>query len=148
MFPDCTAERMAKCGAEPSYSEAAKRARQVAAADTGHDEVLVITSAYGPTPAPHDAGVYTSRTWWHTRGPEAEAAMPFRHIARVSAPILLVQGSADVLVEPSDADRLAEAARTAGHPDVTVAAIDGVGHSFRGGERRVVEAVTGWLRER
>jgi alpha-beta hydrolase superfamily lysophospholipase len=147
-LPQSTARRMAACGAEPSYADAAEQAREADAGGAGHDELLVIRNAYGSTGAPRDAGVYTHRTWWHTRGPEADAAMSFRHLGRVTAPILLVQGSADVLVDPSDADRLAGAARAAGQPDVTVAAIDGVGHSFAGGERHVVEAVTGWLRAR
>jgi alpha-beta hydrolase superfamily lysophospholipase len=145
-LPQSTERRMAETGAEPPYAEAARRARP------GHgpadpDDLLVIEGAYGPTAAPRHAGVYTHRTWWHTRGPRATDAMAHLHIHDVGAPVLLVQGTADAVVDPADADRLAERARAAGNRSVTVAAIEGVGHSFAGGERRVVDAVLGWLRE-
>ena len=38
--------------------------------------------------------------------------------------------------------------REAGSADVTVVTIDGVGHSFAGGEIAALEAVTSWLRRR
>jgi dipeptidyl aminopeptidase/acylaminoacyl peptidase len=104
-----------------------------------------IERADAPRPDPRHAGVYTDRTWWHSRGPRAGSAMPFRHLPRVRAPVLLVQGLADALVEPAEAARLAQAARDAGNPDVEVAMIDGVGHSLAGAEHTVVTTVVRWL---
>ena len=62
--------------------------------------------------------------------------------------MLLVQGGADEVVEPGEAAALARVAREAGNDDVTVVTLDGVGHSFAGGEIAALEAVTSWLRRR
>jgi alpha-beta hydrolase superfamily lysophospholipase len=101
--------------------------------------------AYGADDAPRHAGVYTAATWWHSRGPEAADAETHRHIGAVAAPVLLVQGDADVIVEPAEAQRLADVARAAGHPDVQVVLVPGAGHSFAGHEDAVVTAAVGWL---
>ena len=70
--------------------------------------------------------------------------MAYRHIGRIPAPVLLVQGTADVIVEPGDAARLAERARQEGHGDVSVAMLDGEGHAFTDHEATFA-AIKGWL---
>ena len=109
------------------------------------DPLLVVRRAFGAEPDPRHAGIYTARAWWSSRGPEAAAAEPGRHIGAVRAPVLLVQGTDDAIADPSDAARLAEEARRGGNGDVRVAMVEGVGHSFHGGEERVIEAVAGFL---
>ena len=99
-------------------------------------------------PRPADSEVYTYRTWWHSRGPAATAAMAFRQIGQVWAPILLVQGTGDDVVQFEEAVALAHVARTAGNRDVTVIRINDAPHSFEGHEIDTLDAVTSWLRER
>ena len=142
--PESSRARMQRCGAAPSYDELVPLCRPYAKASPDDDVSLVIHRMYLPDDAPHAAGVYTARTWWHSRGPEAEAAMAYRHIGRIPAPVLLVQGTADVIVEPGDAARLAERARHEGHGDVTVAMLDGEGHGFADHEATFA-AIKGWL---
>ncbi|MGE0028690.1 MAG: alpha/beta hydrolase family protein [Thermoleophilia bacterium] len=142
-LPDATRRRMDANGADPSYAELARRC--AAAIARGDDPVVVAHRAYGADDSPRHAGVYTAATWWHSRGPEAVDAETHRHIGAVAAPLLLVQGDADVVVEPEEAGRLADVARAAGHADVEVALVPGAGHSFAGHEDEVVAAVVGWL---
>ncbi len=142
--PESSRARMQRCGAAPSYDELVPLCRPYAKASPDDDVSLVIHRMYLPDDAPHAAGVFTARSWWHSRGPEAEAAMAFRHIGRIPAPVLLVQGTADVIVEPGDAARLAERARQEGHGDVTVAMLDGEGHGFADHEATFA-AIKGWL---
>jgi len=142
--PESSRARMQRCGAAPNYDELVPLCRPYAKASSDEDVSLVIHRMYLPDDAPHAAGVYTARTWWHSRGPEAEAAMAFRHIGRIPAPVLLVQGTADVIVEPGDAARLAELARQEGHGDVTIAMLDGEGHAFADHEATFA-AIKGWL---
>jgi dipeptidyl aminopeptidase/acylaminoacyl peptidase len=147
-LPESTRARMAAGGATPAYADLA-RDLAWAGSDPGRaDEALVIRRLYGPRDEPRFCGVYTARTWWHSRGPEAVDAMSHRHIGACPAPVLLVQGDGDVIVDPPDAARLAEAARAAGNPDVTVAMIPGTGHPFQGAHEQVVGAVGGWLATR
>ena len=103
---------------------------------------------YGPTRRPADSEVYTWRTWWHSRGPEAVAAMTHRQIGDVRAPILLVQGADDPVVDPGEAESLATVAREAGNDDVEVALIPGAGHTFEGAEIATAAAALGWLADR
>jgi hypothetical protein len=57
-----------------------------------------------------------------------------------------VQGGADQVVDPGEAAALARVAREAGNDDVTVLTLEGVDHSFEGGEIAALDAVTSWLR--
>lgn len=142
-LPGSTRRKMDAHDARPSYAELA--ARCAAALGGGEDPIVVAHRAYGADDAPRHAGVYTAATWWHSRGPEASDAEPHRHLPAVAAPILLVQGDADVVVDPAEARRLAAAARAAGHRDVEVAVVADAGHSFAGHEEEVLAAVTAWL---
>ena len=47
-----------------------------------------------------------------------------------------------------EAVALADIARSAGNPDVTVMRIDGAGHSFKGHDIATLDAVLSWLRQR
>jgi alpha/beta superfamily hydrolase len=142
-LPESTRRRMDANGAVPSYAELASDC--AAAVARRDDPIVVAHRAYGADDAPRHAGVYTAATWWHSRGPEAADAETHRHIGAVAAPVLLVQGDADVIVEPAEAQRLADVARAAGHPDVQVVLVPGAGHSFAGHEDAVVTAAVGWL---
>ncbi len=143
-LPEATRARMEHFGAAPSYDELVELSRPHADSPAEQDTALVIHRMYLGDDAPHAAGVYTARSWWHSRGPEAEAAEAHLHIGGVAAPILLVQGTADEMVDPADAERLASQARGEGNADVTVAMLDGVGHDFRD-HPRTIDAVRRWL---
>jgi alpha-beta hydrolase superfamily lysophospholipase len=121
--------------------------RDALAADPDADRVFVIEKSRGPTREPRHGEVYTHRTWWSTRGPSATAAMAFRQIGQVWAPILMVQGTADELVEPWEPDGLATIARRAGNADVEVALLPDAGHLFKGHEVPLADLVVRWLRE-
>ncbi|HEU4907604.1 MAG TPA: prolyl oligopeptidase family serine peptidase, partial [Propionibacteriaceae bacterium] len=55
---------------------------------------------------------------------------PINHLDRLSAPILLLQGTEDTVVPPQQAEMLANAARRRGLP-VALILFDGEGHGFR-----------------
>ena len=126
-------------GARPSYGEMVEMTRPVAGRPQD-DFPIVVRNAYLPGDEPRGSGVYTARTWWHSRGPAAIDSQPIRWIARVGAPSLLVQGGADAIVGPGDAARLADAAVAA-----EVVMVEGATHSFHGHEDEVVSAVASWL---
>lgn len=138
-------------GAEPDYAELTAIVRRAIGAnpdDPAEDRLFVVERSRGPSTRPGDSEVYTYRTWWHSRSPQATSAMAFRQIGQVWAPILLVQGTGDEVVRFEEAVALADVARQAGNPDVTVMRIDDAGHSFEGHEIETLHAVTSWLRSR
>jgi alpha-beta hydrolase superfamily lysophospholipase len=150
-LPQSAEGRMTRWRSRPSYREVTEEARRALEQGGGHgaaDRLLVIKRAWGPTTQPRHCEIYTYRTWMASRAPEAEHAMSAKQIAQVRAPILLVQGTADEVVLPEEAGRLAEVAREAGNRDVEVVPIEGAGHAFAGGEQHAVRAVLAWLDSR
>ncbi len=149
-LPQSMKQRADRFGAVPAYAELTANARREIGADPDspdRDRLFVVERSRGPSTRPSDSEVYTYRTWWHSRGPSATSAMAFRQIGQVWAPILLVQGTGDEVVQFEEAVALAAVARAAGNRDVTVIRIDDAPHSFDGYEIDTLHAVTSWLRE-
>ena len=88
------------------------------AKDTHKFESRYVDSLVGPYP--EDRSVYLERS-------------PINHLDRLSAPILLLQGTEDVVVPPQQAEMLADAARRR-HLPVALIMFDGEGHGFRRAE--------------
>ena len=94
---------------------------------------------------PLGKALYTANHVVSLRGP-LSLSDPFRNIAQVTRPILIVHGLADRLVDPAVADELR---RNAPAPDqVTVVLIPGAEHSFRDHGKPLEEAVWTWLLRR
>lgn len=147
-LPQSAKHRCDHWGADPAYDEVASAVRRHVGGDPGArlpDRLFVLNRSRGPTHKPHDSEIYTWRTWWATRGPNAVSAMTFRQIRHVTAPILLVQGTADAVVAPEEADRLAAVARSAGNVNVEIEWIGGGDHFLAGRQIHVTRAVTRWL---
>jgi len=93
---------------------------------------------------PLGKALYTPRYLLSLRGPKARSD-PFQNIQKVTNPILIVQGSADKLVETGTAARLKRAATSS--PRVELINLDGADHSFRQQEAALAQRVLAWLRE-
>lgn len=69
--------------------------------------------------------------------PEAEAVYaersPLEHVDQITAPVLLLQGSEDRVVPPSQSSGMAQALRDRGVP-VAYVELEGEGHGFRGAD--------------
>jgi pimeloyl-ACP methyl ester carboxylesterase len=94
---------------------------------------------------PLGKALYTANHVVSLRGP-LSLSDPFRNIAQVTRPILIVHGLADRLADPAVADELRRNAPAA--EQVTVILIPGAEHSFRDHEKSVEEAVYTWLLRR
>lgn len=148
-LPESLEERSRRWGAEPTYEQVFEKARRIVQSADGEaaDRLFVIERSRGPTRTPRDSEVYTYRTWWHSRGPRADAAKTHLQIPGVWAPILLIQGTADTVVMPEEADQLARVACEAGNADVTVRKVEGADHFFAGREVVAMQELLRWMRE-
>ncbi len=147
-LPESAQLRCERWGSDPSYEGIAEMVWHAIADDPDAlhpDRLFTIAQSRGPSRLPKDSEVYTWRTWWHSRGPYADPVMTWRQIGAVKVPILMVQGTADEVVAPHEADRLAQVARDAGNDDVELFVVDGGTHFFTGREMIVTQAVTRWL---
>jgi pimeloyl-ACP methyl ester carboxylesterase len=87
--------------------------------------------------------LYSARYLLSMRGP-ARLSNPYQNLAKVKNPVLVVQGTADKLVQGDIGKRLQMAA-PAGSATVLVS-IDGAGHSFENYEAVLSDKVLGWLK--
>lgn len=77
-----------------------------------------------------------------------EDRSPVNHLERLSTPMLILQGTEDKVVPPSQAVQMAEAVRGAGQP-VALLMLEGEGHGFRAlaTRRRALEAQVSFLEQ-
>lgn len=150
-LPESLEQRSRYWGAEPTYGEIVARLGEVVGEGTpdspADDRLFVIEQSRGPTRRPRDSEVYTYRTWWHSRGPEAHAAQAYRQLPYVGVPTLFTQGDADDVVAPEEAERQVALMHDAGNDRVHLARIPGASHFYKGQEVLLVDAITAFLRE-
>jgi hypothetical protein len=148
-LPQALEERSRKWGADPSYEEIVERLAKVVGSGTPDrpedDRLFVIEQSRGPTRRPQDSEVYTYRTWWHSRGPEAYAAMAFRQLPDVKVPTLLVQGTADQVVAPEEGQRQYDLMVESGNDRAELVWVQDAGHFYKGQEILLVDAITRFL---
>ena len=93
---------------------------------------------------PLGKALYTANHVVSLRGPKT-LSDPYKNIAHISRPILVVHGLADRLANPDVADRLRNSATP--KANVTVVKIPGADHRFSHHQEQLVSVVTRWVTE-
>ena len=115
--------------AQASVDEALKLQR------AGREEELMLVDL-----GPIGKALYTARYLVSMRGPD-RLSNPYTNLAKVKNPVLIVQGTADKLIEKDIGKRL----QTAAGPTAVLASIEGAAHGFENHESELIEKVLGWL---
>jgi dienelactone hydrolase len=145
-LPESLRRRWRRYGADPSYEAVEERARERIGDDRDDaDAIFVVRRAAGPSDEPRHSEIWTYRTWWHSRGPEADHAVSRRRIGHVRVPLHFVQAGADAWIRPEEGDELAGVAREAGCADATAVTIPGADHVFSDHREAVIGACVHWL---
>lgn len=148
-LPDSLKRRWERFGSQPDYETVVREAwlkiGGISEHDEREDEIFIVQRATGPTDEPAHAEIWTYRTWWFSRGPQAYAAMSRRHIGRLRVPLAMVQGGDDLIVPPSDGVELERLAREGGVPDVFHTVVPGANHVFGGRLGEAVERLVEWM---
>jgi len=111
------------------------RAQKLKGEGKGDEWMLINLGPLGKT-------LYTANHLVSLRGPDTFSD-PFKNIARLSVPVLIVHGLADRLAEPVVADRLSRHAGPGSK--VKIVKIAGAGHSFRSRQQKLVNTIYDWL---
>jgi pimeloyl-ACP methyl ester carboxylesterase len=106
---------------------------------SGHERQLMLVDL-----GPLGKALYTPRYLLSLRGPKAQSD-PYRNAEKVTNPILIVQGTADSLVEPGVAERLRRAA--ASSRKVEVIHLEGADHIFSKQESALAQRILAWVGE-
>jgi dienelactone hydrolase len=142
-LPESLRRRWARFGALPTYAEVEVRARAILGSDPDageEDAIVVVRRARGPSDAPSDAEIWTYRTWWSCRGPEAPHAVSAERIGGIRVPVAMVQAGRDELVRRDEGDELARIALAAGCPRADVTIVEDADHVFAGREEVALAA--------
>jgi pimeloyl-ACP methyl ester carboxylesterase len=150
-LPDTIRRRWERFGSYPTYDDVCKKAKRVCNPEPGEeaaqDEIISVNVARGETYLPEHTDVYTLKTWWALAGPEAEGTKTFKHIGKVTVPILLAAGIGDTHIGIHESEDLARAARKAGSKDVTEIRLD-TNHRFTGKNDELGSIIVNWIKER
>ena len=147
-LPESHRMRLNKWGSVPSYDEIYEKAKEILKPDpytSPNDTLLVVSRAWGPAFKPTHFGIYTYRTWWFMKGPEATKTKAYVLIPKVKIPILFLRGENDRLIEPWETTDLAKLATEAGNTDVTIEYIPDARHDCMENPGKTIEAITNWI---
>jgi len=150
-LPETVRRRWDRFESLSSYDEVYQRAQKVMKPQLGEnpesDETFAVKRAHGPTRRPEHTEVYTYKTWWALAGPEAEGTKVHKHVGKIKAPILLVNGLEDTVVQNSETEDLARIAKESGNTDVTEVYLQ-ADHTFEGKHEELADIILAWLGER
>ncbi len=147
-LPESHKKSLSKWESVPSYDEIYEKAKEILKPDpytSLNDTILVIARAWGPTLKPRHFGIFTYKTWWFMKGPEATKTKTYKLIPKVKIPILFLRGENDRLVESQETIKLASIAKEAGNSDVTIKYIPDARHDCMENPTDTTEAIVGWI---
>jgi pimeloyl-ACP methyl ester carboxylesterase len=147
-LPDSQQKRLKKWNSIPSYEEVYKRAKKILKPDpynTNNDQIFVIYRAWAPSFNPLDAELFTYRTWWFMRGPEAYNAKTCDLISNIKVPVLFIQGSNDDIVEEWESKELARRVYESGNNNVTLRYITNAKHDCMENPEETIDTIVEWI---
>lgn len=150
-LPDTIRRRWEQFGSQPTYQAVYEKAKRIVRPDPGQDslddETIVIKQAHGPSSKPEHTEIYTLKTWWTLAGPEAEGPKPYLHVSQIAAPLLLVHGTGDEIIDAQECDALKKIASDSGNQDVSLLSLD-AGHNMEGKHEELGLGIVKWMQAR
>jgi len=147
-LPLSNKRRLEKWNSIPSYDHIYDIARKVLRPDpvtTQNDRVFIVYRAWGPTFDPSDVELFTYRTWWFMRSPEAYNAKTNEIIAKVKIPVLFIHGENDYIVGHEEPKSLVDILNKAGNKDVQLTFIPDAKHDCMENPSATLDTLIEWL---
>lgn len=147
-LPDAQKKRWTKWNSEPSYDEVYRKAKEILGPDpykSSEDRVFIVNRAWGSSLSPFDIEIFSYKTWWFMRGPEAYNAMTHKLISKIKVPILFLQGENDDILEYWEARELARLVHDAGNTNVMVKYIPQAKHDCMENPDETIRAIVNWV---
>ena len=147
-LPLSNKNRLEKWNSVPSYDHIYDIAKKVLRPDpitTQNDRVFIVYRAWGPTFDPLDVELFTYRTWWFMRSPEAYNAKTNEIISGVKIPVLFIHGNEDYIVGHEEPESLVEILKEAGNQDVELKFIPKARHDCMENPKDTIDTLIKWL---
>ncbi len=150
-LPDAQRKRWERWNSIPSYEEVYNKAREILGPEpvkSKDDRIVIVNRAWGPTFNPFHIEIFTYKTWWFMRGPEAYSAMTHKLISDIKVPILFLQGQEDDILEHWESEELARLVVESGNTDVEVKYIPRAKHDCMEIPDETVRAIVHWINKK
>lgn len=147
-LPESNKNRFDKWNSIPSYDHIYEIAKKVLRPDpvtTRNDRVFIVYRAWGPTFDPSDVELFTYRTWWFMRSPEAYNAKTKEIISGVKVPVLFIHGKEDYIVGEEEPRELVRILNESGNEEVELNFVPGARHDCMENPAFTVDVLAGWL---
>jgi alpha-beta hydrolase superfamily lysophospholipase len=147
-LPLSNKNRLEKWNSVPSYDHIYETAQKVLKPDpvtTQNDRVFIVYRAWGPTFDPDDVELFTYRTWWFMRSPEAYNAKTNEIISGVKVPVLFIHGDEDYIVSAEEPESLVEILNKSGNDDVQLTFIPKARHDCMENPEYTIDVLIDWI---
>lgn len=147
-LPDSQRNRYNKWDSIPSYDNIYKYAKEALGHDphgSPNDQVFIVYRAWGSTFNPLDAELFTYKTWWFMRSPEAENAKTYRIVGRIKQPIYFIQGEEDYIVEEWEPRVLSRIAKRSANDSVRLQFIPDARHDCMENPDFTIRKILEWI---
>ncbi|WP_462137663.1 alpha/beta hydrolase family protein [Candidatus Mycalebacterium sp.] len=149
-LPESQKSRLDKWGSIPAYNDIYKKAKSVLKPDpetSKNDQIFVIYRAWGESLTPVDIEMFTYKTWWFMRSPDAERAKTKNIIGAVAAPVLFLNGANDDIVFAGEPEKLKDILNKSGNSNVEIEYIPDAGHDCLDNPEYCADVMDRWIRK-
>lgn len=132
----------------PSYEDIYLKAKEILGPEpekAKNDQVFIVYRAWGNSFNPVDGEMFTYRTWWFMRGPDAHHAKTCDIIKDVKIPVLFIHGAEDDIVDTWEPRELKNIMNKEGNDDVTLHYVPGAKHDCMENPKDSIKAITGFI---
>lgn len=147
-LPGSLRARWERFDSDPSYQDMAMTVNRGLGGldDPDQDRIVIVQRANGRHDGPEHAEIWTYRTWWHSRGPDALNAESRRWVGVLRVPLALIQAGNDHLIPVEEGEMLRKLAVEGGCPSVHLEYVEGADHVFSRTPDAPIVAAEAWLR--
>lgn len=149
-LPESQKARLEKWESIPNYEDIYESAKHLLGSDpqkSKNDKIFVVYRAWGPTFNPIDCEMFSYKTWWFMRSPEADNAKTYKLIDKIKIPIFFINGKNDDIVEAWEPKELKKILTRSGNKIVKMRLIPDAKHDCMENPKATIAAISNWVRK-
>ncbi len=147
-LPSSQQRRLERNKSIPAYDDIYGRAKEILGNDPyndKNDQVFIVYRAWGDTFNPEHIEMFTYRTWWYMRSPEAKYAKTHDLISEVDIPVLFIHGKDDDVVDLWEPKELKTILNKSGNKNVKLKYIPNAKHDCMENPKYTVNTISKWI---
>ena len=149
-LPESQERRLKRNKSIPSYDEIYCRAKEILGDEPynrKNDQIFIVYRAWGDTFNPEHIEMFTYRTWWFLRSPEAKESKTCELIGDISLPVLFIHGEEDDVVETWETKELKRILNDSGNNNVQLKYIPQAKHDCMENPETTINTICRWVED-